>query len=124
MKLALIIDDNQVDRDAVGDLLKRVQIRSEMAVDGSDGIRKIKKMHYDLIILDLKMPGVDGEQTLRIIKKANASIPVLIVSGYLTKEKFSKLQNLGVKGFLTKPINIKNFYQAVNQIYPINTGNN
>lgn len=124
MKFALVIDDDQVDRNAVGDLLKRVDIKIDNAIDGMDGIRKIKKHSYDFIILDLKMPNVDGEQALRIIKKVNDSLPILVVSGYLTKEKLSKLQKLGVEGFLTKPIDINKFYQAVNKICPINTGNN
>ena len=49
------------------------------------------------------------------------TLPVLIVSAYLTKDKVMKLKKLGAKGFLAKPIDINNFYNAVNQICPINT---
>ncbi|MCP4726335.1 MAG: response regulator, partial [bacterium] len=65
---------------------------------------------------------IDGEQVLKILKKENDSLPIIILSGYLTKDKIIKLSKLGVKGFLTKPIDIKNFYQVVNQVCPINIG--
>ena len=124
MKIALIIDDSKVDRNAISDLLKRVNIKVDNAVDGSDGIKKVKKTAYDLIVLDLKMPGVDGEQVLRVIKKVKTSLPVLIVSGYLTKARFLRLQKLGVKKFLTKPIDINKFYNAVKQLCPMNNEQN
>ncbi|MFC1558800.1 response regulator [candidate division KSB1 bacterium] len=142
MKLALIIDDDKVARDAITDLLKRVSFKIETASDGMQGAtmiktnnydmiihdkgqeKKIKKNHYDLILLDLKMKGLDGEQVLTVVNRFNNSLPVLVVSGYLTKDKFINLKKMGVKGFITKPIDINKFYQAVNQICPINTGNN
>ncbi|MCP4634479.1 MAG: response regulator, partial [candidate division Zixibacteria bacterium] len=104
MYTALIVDDDEMTRNAVGDLLGRVNFKVENAEDGREGIRKIEKTKYDLILLDLRMSGIDGEQVLKILKKENDSLPIIILSGYLTKDKIIKLSKLGVKGFLTKPI--------------------
>ena len=120
-KLALVIDDEKIDRDTFSDLLKRVSFLVDLAEDGKEGVRKVKKSNYDIILLDIRMPGLDGEQVLRILNRLNESLPVLIVSDYLTKDKVMKLKKLGAKGFLAKPIDINNFYNAVNQICPINT---
>ncbi|MFC1513786.1 response regulator [candidate division KSB1 bacterium] len=119
MKKALIVDDDDMIRTAVGDLLKRVNFKMDYAEDGWEGVRKIKSTTYDLIVLDIKMPSVDGEQVLNILKKQYTTLPVVILSGFLTKSKLVSFQKLDVKGFVTKPIDIKKFYQAVNIVCPI-----
>ncbi len=97
-------------------MLEGSDYKVDLADDGWDGVKMIKKTHYDLIILDIKMPGIDGQQVLGIIKKLDENLPVLILSGYLTKDVFLKMQRLGVKGFLSKPFGYQNLLDTVGGI--------
>ncbi|MFC1564221.1 response regulator [candidate division KSB1 bacterium] len=123
MKSALIIDDDVTSRNVIGAMLKKASFIVQEAEDGWDGVKMLKRDSYDVILLDLKMPGLDGEQVLNIINKLNTDHPTLIVSGFLTKDKVIKLKNSGAKGFLAKPIDESQFYDAVNRLCPFNIPN-
>lgn len=117
MKFALIIEDDLMMQDLLCELLEKMGFTVESAEDGWDGVGKIKKTNYDLILLDIKMPGgIDGEQVLTIMGKFKSSTPVIIVSAYLTKERILKLKQLGVRGFLAKPVDVNKFTDMVNQV--------
>ncbi|MFC1556291.1 response regulator [candidate division KSB1 bacterium] len=116
MKNAIVIDDDDMIRTVIAELLAKLDFEVDTAEDGWEGVRMVKKGDYNIILLDIRMPGVDGEQVLSILNKFDDSLPVLIVSAYLTKERVAKLKKLGVKGFLTKPIDPKSFNYAVKQI--------
>lgn len=117
MKFALIIEDDLMMQDLLCELLEKMGFTVESAEDGWDGVGKIKKSNYDLILLDIKMPGgIDGEQVLNIMSKFKSSTPVIIVSAYLTKDRILKLKQLGVKGFIAKPVDVKKFTDMVNQV--------
>ncbi|MCP4724660.1 MAG: response regulator [bacterium] len=118
MKSALIIDDDITSRNLFGDMLRKVSFVVEEAEDGWDGIKLAKKNYYDVILLDLKMPGLDGEQVLNILSKLSKKQPTLVVSGYLTKDRIMKLSKIGARGFLAKPIEEMKFYNAVYQLCP------
>lgn len=117
MKFALIIEDDLMMQDLLCELLEKMGFTVESAEDGWDGVGKIKKSTYDLILLDIKMPGgIDGEQVLNIIRKFKISTPIVIVSAFLTKERILKLKQLGVKGFLAKPVDINKFPDMINEV--------
>ncbi len=118
MPNALIIDDDTSSRNALTELLMKENFSVESAEDGWEGVTRLKKNEYDLVFLDVRMPTLDGEQVLAIVSKFSKPLPVIIVSAYLTKERVVKLKNLGAKGFLTKPVSVKNFYAVIRQIYP------
>jgi YesN/AraC family two-component response regulator len=99
-------------------MLRRVSFIVDEAEDGWDGIKMAKKKSYDVILLDLKMPGIDGEQVLNVLNKVSNEHPTLIVSGFLTKDKIIRLSKLGAKGFLAKPIDEMKFYNSVYQLCP------
>ncbi len=122
MPKAIIVDDDDITRTAVRDLLQRVNFEVDSAEDGREGVRKIGRTKYDLILLDLKMSIIDGEQVLKIVTKVDETLPIVILSGYLTKAKILMLKRNGAKAFLTKPISINTFYHTINQVCPINIG--
>ncbi len=116
MKRVLVIDDDQSVGQWIEKLLSNSEFKVERAFNGRDGIRMLKDLNYDLIFLDINMPKVDGLQVMRILNKLNISVPVIIISGYLTKSKIISLNEIGVKGFLSKPFRVEQFYNIVNQV--------
>lgn len=119
MPTALIIDDDVGVRSLIKSFLERLKIDSEEASNGVDGIQKTKHNKYDIIFLDFKMPKLDGEQVLKVLRRRKHDIPVIIISGYLTKDDVARMSGLGVNGFLTKPVHFQRFCEEVNKVYPI-----
>ncbi len=120
MPRALIIDDDELFRNMVSTLFERLDFDIDEAEDGVDGIQALKKKKYDIVTLDINMPKLDGEQVMAILHKRNEEMPpIIVISGFLTKEKIVHLANLGVKGFLRKPFKMKSFFIEVNKVCPI-----
>jgi len=103
-KKILIVEDDKFLRDLINQKLLREGFEIVQAVDGEDGIKKIKEEHPDLILLDLILPGIDGFEVLSQMKsdQNSASIPVIILSNLGQKEDVEKGLKLGANDFLIK----------------------
>ncbi|MCB0036213.1 MAG: response regulator, partial [Anaerolineales bacterium] len=113
-KKILIIDDEVSVRDAIQDIFELVSIDSLIAENGYQGL-EIYQTHKDiigLIILDLKMPGQSGMETLQQIHQLNKKVPVLISSGY-TEEKAAEHFADQVTHFLPKPFKAHSLLKAI-----------
>ena len=90
-KQILVIDDDAGIRDAFILALKNTEYIVDTAESGKEGISKEQKKKYDLIFLDLKMPGMTGIEALREIRKVNRDIPIYIITAFY-KEFFQELK--------------------------------
>ncbi len=106
-KKLLIVDDDKIFlkifRDTLAkDYVDRYEV--DVAENGIEALEKIEEFHPDLIVLDVKMPKMDGIEFLRELKKKNyeRDIPVLISSNFSDTEKISEGLELGVKGYVMK----------------------
>ena len=89
-KQVLIIDDQAAVRNSFVLALENTEFLVDTAASGEEGLEKFKTVDYDLIFLDLKMPGISGIETLREIRKQNKKVPVYIVTAF-TKAFFQDL---------------------------------
>ncbi len=124
MPKALVVDDDQSTRIAIRNILEKVKIDVDEAENGEEALQILKKKDYNVVLLDIHMPKLDGLQVMSILKKRNQSVPVIVVSAYLSKENIAKLSQLGVKDFLSKPFDLRTFYQAVNNVLPLSNSIN
>jgi len=92
-KRILIIDDEKPIRDSFLLAMEETEFQVETAFSGEEGIEKFKSGNYDLIFLDLKMPGMNGAETLRVIRKMSPVVPVYIVTAF-AQEYFQELKAL------------------------------
>jgi len=76
-------------------------------LDGKTAIENIKSIQFDLILLDVQMPEMDGIQTLERIKTIDKNIPVILVSAHLTDERIERAMKLGMFDYIEKPFDIK-----------------
>lgn len=106
-KRILIIDDEESVRKGFSLSLEDAGFEADTAANGIEGLEKVKKDKYDMILLDLKMPGMDGVETLRGIRKIYPDLPVYIITAFHA-EFFGQLQaatNDGIEfELLRKPI--------------------
>jgi len=99
----LVIDDEESMRDSCSQALTRAGFRAETAEDGSIGLEKIKKNKPDLVLIDLKMPGISGMEVLEKIKEIDPNIIPVVITGYSTVESAVEAMKRGAYDFLPKP---------------------
>lgn len=99
----LIVDDDEAIRDSCIQLLKNLKAKVDDASDGNSGLRKIKHKAYDIVILDLKMPGLSGMKLLKKIKEINPETMVIVITGYATIDTAVEAMKNGAYDFLPKP---------------------
>ena len=102
----LVVDDEASIRELLSKTLALAEYDVDTAPDGRIAIERLRLGHYDLLIADLKMPGLDGLSLIREAKRLNADLPVIIITGFSTESSAIEAVNLGVAGYLTKPFRV------------------
>ncbi len=102
----LVVDDEASIRDLLSKTLALAEYDVDLAPDGRTALERLRIIQYDLLITDLKMPGVDGLAVIREARRLKADIPVIIITGFSTEASAIEAVNLGVSGYLTKPFRV------------------
>jgi two-component system sensor histidine kinase/response regulator len=101
--LILIIDDEEAMRDSCAQILVRNRWRVETAGDGASGLEKISGLRPDVVIVDLKMPGLSGFDVLRRLPEIDPRIVAIVITGYATIDSAVEAMKAGAFDFLPKP---------------------
>ncbi len=104
----LVVDDEKGIRDIFSRILTEEGYQVETAEDGYQAMRAFKKRPFDLVLADIKMPGMDGIKLLEEIKKINSETEVLIITGYSSVESAAQAVGLGASAYILKPTDINN----------------
>ena len=102
----LVVDDESAIRELLSKTLALAEYDVDLAPDGRTALERLRIIPYDLLITDLKMPGVDGLTVIREARRLKADIPVIIITGFSTEASAIEAVNLGVSGYLTKPFRV------------------
>jgi excisionase family DNA binding protein len=102
----LVVDDESSIRDLLAKTLALAEYDVDTAPDGRSALERLRLYPYDLLIADLKMPGIDGLSVIREAKRLKTDLPVIIITGYSTETAAIEAVNLGVSGYLTKPFRV------------------
>ncbi len=111
----LLVDD---EREFVQTLSERLEMRdvgSTVAYDGESALRMVEDDEPEVIILDLRMPGIDGIEVLRRVKKDHPHIEVIILTGHGSEEDRKTCMELGAFAYLQKPVDIEELSSALKQ---------
>ena len=103
----LVVDDNEMNRDMLGRRLERQGYRVTMAVDGQQALDIMSQQPFDLVLLDIMLPVMNGYEVLEHLKadQALSSIPVIITTALDESDGKAKCLELGAEDYLTKPFN-------------------
>jgi two-component system, NtrC family, response regulator HydG len=104
MSRLLVVDDDHAFRLSTAALLRADGHEVDVAPDASGAVQALRAHPYDLVLLDLRMPGIDGIQLVETLRIWGESVPVLMISGYGTVESAVRAMHLGTDDFLTKPV--------------------
>ena len=110
----LVVDDNEMNRLVASTVLENHGIIVSEAVNGADAIRKLEKESYDLILMDLQMPVMDGlEASLKIRKDLGLSVPIVALTASALNEESHRCLDAGMNDFIIKPFKEEEMVQVL-----------
>lgn len=109
----LLVDDEETIRYALRETLITEGYNVDVAENGFQALERFKVMPYDLLITDIKMPGMDGLQLVREVKKSNPCLKVISITAYGSLETVKEATRLGVAEFLSKPFKIQEIKDVI-----------
>lgn len=101
----LVVDDERIMRDSLSDWLKEDGYNVVAVGSGAEAIEKVKTEEWDVLIADLKMPGMDGIEVMREVGKIDKSLPVIIMTAYATVDTAVTAMKEGAYDYIAKPFN-------------------
>ena len=116
--LILIAEDDAKTLRLVGEVVQRAGYRAALAKHGVGAVKLLKKARPDLIILDLRMPRMDGFQLLELLKKyeTSASIPVVVLTGSNSPMDIDRALQIGITDYLVKPISPRKLLSRIQKL--------
>ncbi|MFQ5787803.1 MAG: HD domain-containing phosphohydrolase [Thermodesulfobacteriota bacterium] len=111
----LVVDDEPRICHLIEELLKLEGYQIDVSFSGTEALEMIKKFNYQMLITDLKMPGIDGLELIQKAKEENPEIRTIMVTGYTTVDTAVQSLRYGVDDYITKPFNIFELKKAVKQ---------
>lgn len=112
-KKILIVDDNRINQVVTKRILEKKDFDCEVAGDGLSAIEQVKTGSFDLVLMDVNMPGISGLEASKEIRKFNKDIPILALTAVEVEEIREEIQGAGMSGFIIKPYDVQQFYQIV-----------
>lgn len=112
----LVVDDEPKICYLIKELLKQEGYHTDTSMSGIEALQMMKNYDYQMLLTDLKMPGIDGLELIRRAKRENPEIRTIMVTGYATVETAVQSLRHGVDDYITKPFNIFELRKAVKRI--------
>lgn len=103
----LVVDDDRRMVMTICDILQIKGFRATPAYSGEEAVEKVKAEKPDCVIMDLKMEGIDGIETLKLLKSVAPDLPVVMMSAYATETQLQDARKEGAYSVLTKPVDIQ-----------------
>jgi DNA-binding NtrC family response regulator len=112
-----MIDDETVFVNSLTKVLTRRGIGVQSAPDGHKGLALLTNEGFDVIVLDMRMPGMDGLATLKAIRERDALIPVILLTGHIDLKQVSDALKAGAAEVLLKPCPVENLVSSIENAY-------
>lgn len=112
----LVVDDEEALRTVLSNELAGEGYEVENASDGDEAISKVQNKKFDLLLLDIKMPRVDGFEVLRFIKKTYPAVKVIMLTGFADLKNAIESKKLGAEDFVSKPYDLVDLLTTIERV--------
>ena len=109
----LIIDDEQEFTEALAERMTNRGMDVSTSSSAIEGLQSVEEKSFDVVVLDLQMPEMDGIETLKILKKKNPELQVILLTGHATVEKGIEAMKLGAMDLLEKPADLTTLTEKI-----------
>ncbi len=114
-KKILLVEDNKINQMITKKILEKKMIKCEICETGEDAIEMVKNNHYDLVLMDVHLPGINGTIATEIIRKFNNHTPIIALTAISLNENREILLSYGMNDVITKPFDPPVFYKIIEQ---------
>ena len=111
--LILVVDDETSVREALTDILTHSGYRVEVAGSGSEGLEKIETLTPDVVLMDIRMPDIDGIKVLELVRRRGDRMPIILITAYGSTQTTIEAMQLGAFDYLMKPLRITEMLDVV-----------
>ena len=112
----LVVDDEEALRTVLGSELSGEGYEVNTASDGDEAISMVQNKKFDLLLLDIKMPKVDGFEVLKFVKKNFPAIKVIMLTGFADLKNAIESKKLGAEDFVSKPYDLVDLLTAIERL--------
>jgi len=109
----LLVEDNTINQEIIIGLLEDSQIEIDVANNGQEAVEKFNKNNYELILMDIQMPIMDGYEATKKIRENDKNIPIIALTANAMKEDIEKTKKAQMNEHLNKPIDVEKLYQTL-----------
>ncbi|NJY63830.1 response regulator [Salinimicrobium sp. CDJ15-81-2] len=114
-KKILIVEDNKINQMITRKILEKNKVICDVADNGTVAIAKVENNHFDLILMDIHMPGISGIEATREIRKFNETIPIIALTAVTLEESLDEFYLNGFNDIIPKPFKTEEFFQKINK---------
>jgi len=114
--LILVVDDQFGDRETLKTILEDKGYKVATATDGTEALRLVQERHFDIIFLDIKLPGMDGVETFERVKKLDPKAVVIMMTGYTEEDLVNRAVSGGAYTCIYKPFAMEKVIELVDKI--------
>jgi CheY-like chemotaxis protein len=114
----LVVDDEEDVREGLGRLLEMEGYDVTTAENGLVALERAKEQRFDLVLTDLRMPGLGGVETLIGLKQLHPEMPVIMVTAYASAETVDRCKHEGAYGYVMKPFDLKHLLRVIEEAVP------
>ncbi len=111
----LVVDDNEDLCEMLKDILEMEEFEVAIALDGSEALNKAKDTDFDVVLMDVKMPEMNGVETFRKFKEISPDTPVIMITAYAVEKLIKEARHLGAYAALKKPFNMDELLDTINK---------
>ena len=109
----LVVDDNRINQVVTRRILEKQNFECVVASNGVEAIEKASSENFDLILMDLNMPGINGMETTKRIREFNKQVPVVALTAVEIEEVRNEIHAAGMNDIIVKPYDVERFYQII-----------
>lgn len=119
-KSILIVEDNKINQMITKKILEKKKMQCTVVDNGLDAVKRVKEEKFDIILMDIHMPGISGIEATQRIRLFNKTIPIIALTAITIEDNLEEFYNAGFNEFIPKPFKAEDFFEKINRVLRTN----
>lgn len=120
----LLLEDEAMLRSSIAEFLRELGSKVDDFFDGADALDAVKNNIYDVLVVDINVPTLNGYEFLEEVRKKDKTLPLIFITAMTDIDDITKAYNLGCSDYLKKPFKLEELWLRINQIFKLMDGKN